>query len=215
MNKHQISLKNQYPQPLEHILWPCRYRSYGRTAITRIVRSLFDRMNWSLVWSPSWIESFRKLGANIILCLTPWYRTRGKLREAWVNSNGGKLLWSCRTGAGLRTRRENIVYYDLVFTFFRAKMQERVLLDEKGKHQSAFLVSLGLALGQNNEGVEKKYRWTKRTVATGWCATREQCESFLDCCVSASPDLDWVTDAKYDQIMREFEEEEKREEAVQ
>jgi len=206
MSKHQISLK--HPQPPEHIWWPCRYRSYGRTAITRIVRSLFDRMNWSRSWSPSWIESFGKLFSNTVLCLTPWYCNRGKLRKAWVNSNDGKLLWVRRTGAGLRTRKEGIVYYDLVFTFFRAKMQERVLLDEQNKHQSAYIVSLGIF----DEGDAKKYRWKRRTIATGWCATREQCESFLDRCIAASPDLEWVSDDEHARIMREFDEESKREE---
>ena len=159
--------------------------------LVRLCKALADKMNWMRGVSPNWFEFVGTAFGIVLYRVTPWYRARNDMICTWYNANGTKLLSSGRTYATVRARGgSEIVYYDLVCNFLRAKMVRRRLVDSNGETHNAFLAWLGV-YDEKNDPLE----WKSDVVLRGWCFTRKQCERFLDRCRDAAPDMEWIDEA--------------------
>ena len=151
--------------------------------------SLFDKMNWDPNLYPGYLSALKEAFDNAMVFLTPWYRSRRRLLQSFVNPNGGKLLWNTRKAAQIRTRGETIIYYNLNLGLFTAKLTKLEYIDEEsGESCNMFLEAVAEVFGGKDEG---KITEKEEVFNLGLCLTDKQCQKALDKAVEVSPELGW------------------------
>ena len=153
-------------------------------------REWFNRWNWDPGCSPGYLTAAREWLDNALVWLTPWYRPRRRLLDAFVNLNATKLLSMDRKYAYVRTRGEETVYSMLHCGFLSATLRREVLVEKKtGRLVNAF--ATGILVGLCGQGDRSDYEERLEKVLSGPCLTAAQCQRLLDRIVEAAPECGW------------------------
>ena len=155
--------------------------------------------HWDAGVSPSFPDAIGDIWDNLMLALTPWYRVRRKFMLGFVNLNGCKLLHHNRSHAYVRTRGNECVYYELIFTTFRYKLIKSQLF-KKGdsKPRNQFIEAIGFIgrLDEELEELSRQYEERISTVCTGWVFGWKSAVRELNKVAYLTQTLGWISTNK-------------------